>query len=114
MSRESVILYCSDEFAFGFVPALSGCGLRIEVIREVSERDRGRNLYPEVKVFSENVTITVRGFPPQPPGERNRGNGRNALVLQYSRRDESRYSDEFRELLQSIKAVLLSSGAEMT
>jgi hypothetical protein len=112
MGGETTFLYCCDEFAFNFVPALKGCGTRIQVLREVSEQDRGRNIYPEVMVHSENIAILVCGFPPQPPGERNPANGRNALMLRYSLRAKKRHPEEFQELFQSVKAALVSSGAE--
>lgn len=112
MCRASIILYCDNDFAFSFVSALRECGLRIEVITDDNEHNRRLNLYSQVKVFSENIMIFVRGFPPQPPGERNKGNGRNALLLQYDRKDETRYPNEFKDLLLFIKSALLIHGAE--
>ncbi len=113
MSGGTIALYGSDELAFGFVTLLQECGGKLEIVTKVGEQDRGRNLYPVVKVHSADVTIWVRGFPPQPVGERNGGNGRNALLLQYSLKDQQHHPVEFQELLQSIKAALVSNGAEL-
>jgi hypothetical protein len=113
MNRGAFFLYCSDDLAFGFVSVLQECGLRLELVTDVSEQDRGRNLYPQVRVHSDNVTFLVRGFPPQPRTERNRCNGRNAILLLYRLSDRDRYSQEFLELTQTIKKALMNHGAEL-
>lgn len=106
------MLYCDEGLAKSFIPLVQGHGQRVEVIISEQQCAGVANGYPEVKVFTPNTMIRVRGFPPQPPGEHNDGNGRNVILLQYRYRDKIQYPEELGQILSSLTSVLTDRGAE--
>jgi hypothetical protein len=112
MKAECVVLYCNEELAKSFIPLVRGHGQRVEVIISEQQCAGVTNGYPDIKVFTPNTVIRVRGFPPQPSGEHNDGNGRNVILLQYHHRDKMQYPEELSRLLSSLTSALTDSGAE--
>lgn len=113
MNLECVIFHCSDRLAKTFVSALQASDLRLEVILGEEKCETTHNAYPVVRILSENVSVRVVGFPPQPPTERYGGDGRNVILAQYRQRDQKKYPDEMDHLLQSVRSALVRSGAEL-